>query len=283
MKTYNHIILTRVNIMRKDWTVDWLTDRIQLFKDFCYPSLNLQTNQNFKWLVFFDADTPDNIKNEINQSKKWKNFIPIYIQDNSENTILANIKEHIDPKAKYLITSRVDTDDGYAIDYVQRVQDLFHKYANSNERVIINFNKGFVLNKSTNKAYVRDHYINAFCSLIEPVKDFISVWVKNHRELGTICKVKKIDTNPMWLQVVHGSNLSNKVRRDSYRIPLKWLNNSNYICHNYNYDTVAENKFELFCDKLSTKFIYYIFIFLRPVKRNVENLFRRIILGKYKY
>ena len=119
--------------MRQDWTIDWLIDRIQLFEDFCYPSLNAQINQNFKWLVFFDADTPNNIKNEINQLRKWKNFIPIYIHDNNKNTILANIKEHINPKAKYLITSRVDADDGYAVDYVQRVQDLFLKYKDGNK------------------------------------------------------------------------------------------------------------------------------------------------------
>ena len=50
--------------------LNWLKHRYYLFETFCFPSILSQTNKNFKWLVFFDKDTPSeyvdiNLKNHL--------------------------------------------------------------------------------------------------------------------------------------------------------------------------------------------------------------------------
>ena len=74
---FQHYILTRFNLRRDDWTItknnekvlsdSWLKDRFELFENFCFNSVKNQTNQNFKWLVFFDSNTPDNYKQKVKE------------------------------------------------------------------------------------------------------------------------------------------------------------------------------------------------------------------------
>lgn len=88
MKKFEHFILTAFCVdigakksgydREKLLGEDYLLRRLDLFQKFCFPSLYHQSNQNFKWLIFFDEETPTSIKEKIEELSAWKNLIPVY-------------------------------------------------------------------------------------------------------------------------------------------------------------------------------------------------------------
>ena len=65
---FEHFIITRFNLPIYSKTksgnissteTKYLDNRFKLFMNYCLPSIKQQTCQNFKWLVLFDINTPD--------------------------------------------------------------------------------------------------------------------------------------------------------------------------------------------------------------------------------
>src|SRR6478735_10278904 len=60
---YIHFILTRFNVKNfyhcEEPTDEWLKGRLDLFRTYCLPSFEGQTNKNFRWLVFVDSESPE--------------------------------------------------------------------------------------------------------------------------------------------------------------------------------------------------------------------------------
>lgn len=136
MAQFQHYIITRFNLGRDDWNTtknsekvlsnSWLEKRFELFENFCFNSVKNQTNQNFKWLVFFDINTPDEYRIKIDSFKeKFSNFYPIFIDGMSNflPSIVENIKKM--DENPFIITSRLDNDDCIHKDYVNTVQSYF--------------------------------------------------------------------------------------------------------------------------------------------------------------
>jgi hypothetical protein len=74
---FKHFLITRFNLAFEVWsqdknhnlvrTDDWLQKkRIQLFEEYCLPSISKQTNQDFDWIILFDVSSPDFLKSRIN-------------------------------------------------------------------------------------------------------------------------------------------------------------------------------------------------------------------------
>ena len=228
MNKFTHVILTQFNLKGYDKShsglnLDWLASRFQLFDQFCYPSMRGQSNQNFKWIVYFDSDTPKEFKDKISEYEKWKNFIPVYLSTPltahfNKKTILKYVsKDH-----SYLISTLLDNDDGLCIDFIQQVQDNFK----SQDLEFISFNTGHVLHIN-GKLYLFRYLNNPFISLIEKIKvrnpeGFITASCAPHTELSKMGPMKSINSSFSWLQVVHSKNLSNKIR--GIRISKKNIN-----------------------------------------------------------
>lgn len=212
MTKFNHIILTRFN-MREDINNSaipsdkWHEERFQLFERFCFPSVKSQININFKWLVFFDLLTPKFFLPRIESyAAEMPNFIPIFSDD------LGLFKEHLqyylESEFSYLITSRLDNDDAISNDFIECVQKQF----NNQELEFINFYDGYIVHK--NRLYNHQDKSNAFLSLIEKVSDqpYKTVWCTMHHKASKVADIVQIKNNPTWLQVIHSTNVSNRVK-----------------------------------------------------------------------
>ncbi|MBW4643619.1 MAG: putative rhamnosyl transferase [Goleter apudmare HA4340-LM2] len=227
MKSFQHFILTRFNV-RVDYSKsrtginpDWLTHRFKLFDQFCYPSVRSQSNQNFKWLVFFDSETPRRFQTKIQEYAQWQNFIPIYVDceftdEINRETVLHYLKTNVD----YLITTRLDNDDAVSQDFVQLIQSNFQQQ----EFEFLNFTSGYVWHNG--KLYAFDYFHNPFMSLFEKIHEptingFKTIICGQHTELSALGKIKQIKTKPTWLQVIHEKNVSNRIR--GIRQPIKHL------------------------------------------------------------
>lgn len=228
MKSFTHFILTRFNL-RVDYAnpgtgldQQWLNHRFNLFEQFCYPSVREQSNQNFKWLVFFDSQTPEFFKNKIEKYSEWKNFIPVYIDGEITDCIYrAKVLSNLAAGSEYLITTRLDNDDAICKDFVKIIQENFHEQ----EFEFINFTYGYVLRGV--KLYLYKYLNNPFMSLIERINEltvngFKTIFCGKHNELSSMGCIIQSKTTPTWLQVIHERNIDNRVR--GIRQPLKRLN-----------------------------------------------------------
>lgn len=226
MTQFSHFFLTKFNVrsfpdLKPGCDPLWLDRRFKLFDQYCFPSMLNQSNQNFKWLVFFDIDTPEDFKQKIAEYvSRWPNFVPVYLDcplpyGQFPDDVRAVVRQYIPEDCEYLITTWLDNDDAIHKDYVQMIQDNFSEQ----EGETINFFFGYQL--ADGKLYFDFELANHFISLVEKYnpESFNTCLCRPHKELYEVCKsAKKVFCKPVWIEVVHGSNYMNVYRR-GFRVP----------------------------------------------------------------
>lgn len=216
---FQHYILTRFNLRAEDWTTtknnekvlteEWLEERFDLFENYCLSSVKNQTNQNFKWLVFFDTNTPEFYKQKVEEYRRsYENFLPFFIDgmNNFLPEILKNIKE-LDSE-KYIITSRLDNDDCIHENYTEVIQSYFEKQDHHAFDII----DGYTLETGKNtRLGVLMKLNNPFISLVEKKEDFKTVWFRDRHGSWKFEKnMTKIKNQRLWLSVIHSKNKVNR-------------------------------------------------------------------------
>lgn len=281
MSQFNHFFLTKFNVrafpeLRPGCEPDWLEKRFQLFDQFCFPSMQKQSNQNFKWLVFFDVDTPETFKQKIaNYAKQWHNFVPVYLDcplpyGQFPDEVRAVVRQYIPSDCEYLITTWLDNDDAIHRDYVQMIQDNFA----CQESETLNFIFGYQL--CNGKLYFDFEFANHFISLIERYDptSFNTCLCRPHKEIYEVCRsAQKILCKPVWIEVVHGSNYMNVYRR-GFRVPTSKILNEFSIQTQAPDDKERTIPFLLEQAKISLLFPYYFFrkVFLRIKHNQLDEL-----------
>jgi len=202
-----HLLLTRFNVR---WIVEphdtaWLEHRFALFDRFCFPSVRAQTSTAFRWLVFFDEDTPEPFRSRIEEYAEWPAFVPAFVGRPSASVFDDAVAAHLDG-ASHLVTTRLDNDDAISRDFVDRVQH----HVRPGAREFLNLPVGCVWRAG--RVYRHEHPSNAFISLAEPADGFVTVWHARHEDAADLAPVRQIEGGPAWLQVIHEHNVSNRVR-----------------------------------------------------------------------
>ncbi len=241
---FKHIIITRFNLPKK-WNTDkkgndilddkWLKKRYYLFENFCFTSIKYQNNQNFEWWVYFDENMPNYYKSKNNElSREFANFIPKYelsYEDFEINMPKDISKKMVLENKEWLITTRIDNDDMFAIDTI----DLIQKKTVFSEKCILEIPYGYTL-ELRNKAIVRkvEAYLNPFISLVEKktnYTDIESVYYRQHNQWKNI-KTKIISTKRQWVQIIHENNISNVARGEEelyYNLQKRFVFNEGII------------------------------------------------------
>lgn len=210
--TVGHVILTRFNLPSKGReqtvrsTAGWLETRLEMFDRTCLPSVLAQTVQDFKWLIFFDPDSPSWLKDRVATDVDRGLYTASYRACPTRDDVLADIGSLLGRRADYLLTTNLDNDDGLARDFVERLQ----KQPLTPDATVLYFSDGLVL--ASGRVYRRLDRRNAFPSLRERWHLPVTVWVDWHNRLQHHARVVEVRGDPAWLQVVHGSNVSNRVR-----------------------------------------------------------------------
>jgi len=278
---FNHFFLTKFNVrsfpeLRPGCEPAWLERRFNLFDQYCFPSVFNQSNQNFKWLVFFDIDTPEPFKQKIaDYAKKWANFVPVYLDcplpyGKFPDQVRTVVRQYIPSDSEYLITTWLDNDDAIHKDYVQFIQANFEP----KDGETLNFFFGYQL--AEGKLYFDFELANHFISLIEKYnpESFNTCLCRPHKELYEVCKsAKKIFCKPLWIEVVHGSNYMNVYRR-GFRIPLGNILADYSLKVEEPQDQEKTIPFLLEQSKISISFPYYFLrkVFLRIKHKQLDEL-----------
>lgn len=204
-------------------TIEWLENRFILFEKYCFPSIKNQSNKNFIWLVLFSQETPNKYKEKIRSYELiFSRFKPIYLSNSDYSrlkVILHNeIFKYLTPNDEYVITSRIDSDDTFHKDIISEIQSIFEKQDN----LFINFNWGFQYDQErrilTRLKYINNHFI----SKIEKISDDIQTVLNyNHANINN-SDTQVIYVNnkekPLWIEVIHSNNISNRLHLDAVPI-----------------------------------------------------------------
>ena len=208
----NHVLLTRFNLPSEGYESlvrakeGWLRERIALFERYCIPSVRGQTNQAFNWLIYFDPESPDWLKQRIENHVEDKLYTPIFRTSVTEGELLEDIRSLPIIESLRLITTNLDNDDALATNFVERIQ----KSAPRQGKKAVYLAHGLI--KSVPRLYLRVDRANAFCSVACDWASPATCWSDWHTLLPKSMPSVELHGEPAWLQVVHGLNVSNRVR-----------------------------------------------------------------------
>lgn len=218
-----HIVLTRFNVKTKGKESkiriqpNWLNNRFELFETYCYPSVKAQTNQNFLWLIYFDSQTPEEYKERISKfCKEFPKLHPYYIDEWTTENVHNAIQSIIPEGTEFLLTTRLDNDDGVNCQFI----DVLHQHDFNDTDWYYNFKDG--LTYSDGYAYVHQDKSNAFLSRLEKIDSYKTAWELPHPDVEETGRISQLELPHAWLQVIHGENVSNKIR-GSVISPKEWV------------------------------------------------------------
>lgn len=235
---YSHFLITQFNLRNfpladnnddyEKW-LNWTKERLNLFLKYCLPSVLNQTCKEFIWLLYFDSDTPREVREFIQDLRKYS-FINICysngVEDFNKNYI-KEVRSRTGSSVRWIMTTRIDNDDCLHKDAIITIQKNFiekHKF-------LISLASGYILDTERR---IMSHYfypMSPFISLIEDksietegvfakghtkwnaLRLFIfrEIWIEHLNKKARISRF--ILKNPMWIQTVHGRNVSNNFYR----------------------------------------------------------------------
>ena len=223
----NHFVVIRFNTGNTN--LDWLEHRMKFFRAFTAPSLRSQTNHDFTPVLLVDPSTPDSIVDEIEEVGL------VYKTDAGQKLAPRTLefKQFLFDKSKgdkWIITSRLDSDDGYSKDYIERTQSLV-----SEKSEFIMFNNGIIW--KDNRFFLKTQVAPPFISYVERTRSIGTVFgIKTHERALRYPNQQHTD-RPMWLMVSHDRNMINDMHdlntfgrevsfeevKQHFEVDLSWL------------------------------------------------------------
>jgi hypothetical protein len=236
-----HFIITRYNLglyatkAIRDKEA-WMKDRLRLFQTYTVPSIRNQTNKDFIWIVLVDNDTPVSECEEIEDSvcdntiilmNQWGD-VGRFDEKNceqldwkSEFVVLCN-----ELKIDYAAMTRLDNDDALVNDFTEsmnRMLGTIRDYDNA----VIDCNCGMFFDERDAKAYVVNHpYGSPFITYVQKVENNMNtVYCRCHRDvaISTMNRHYIQARSPMWVEVIHGNNKSNRIIEEMIVSNVSWL------------------------------------------------------------
>ena len=217
---FNHVLITHFNLDYSKFydtnkvpagqykNPEWLEKRFYLFEKYCLPTVNAQTNKNFVWFCTFHKDTPEPFMSKIKEYEKICPQMKIFFADEylaySKN-ISELIRNNTSAK-KYIVTTRLDNDDGISCDYIDKIQKNLYQSHN----YFIDFWYGYIYDEQNDVLYYKKSRRNPFSTRVELYDNFETIRSVPHDSIGEYGDVYTIKTEPVWLQVIHGKNILNK-------------------------------------------------------------------------
>ena len=211
-RTVDHVIVTRFNlpspgpeslVRAQD---GWLRNRVDLFERYTVPSMRGQSSRDFTWMIYFDPESPSWLIDRLAPLAAERLFTPLYRESVEWQDVARDAREVSGGAREVLLTTNLDNDDAIAPDFASRLQTL----AATNPGSAIFLANGLIVQNGA--VYLRHDPENAFCSVSETWANPVTAWRDWHTLLHNHFPVVSDGGNPGWLQVVHGQNVSNRVR-----------------------------------------------------------------------
>lgn len=226
-KIDNHVICMPFNLQYEgkpsmyEGNPSWLRNRIDIFKKYCLNSFNNQTDSAYHLFLYCDSETPSKYKKELLEIEKSSNVITIiwdlskfnwkYSKEEKEGlkkSILKNYKKVRKNNSEEIICSRFENDDIPDLRYVEFVKQC-HEHYN-----IISLGKGIYWDINTNQFLDSTFPTGPFISVKSTLDNFISpLEDEHHNYITKRSGFPVITEEPLWVQVIHGENVWNRMDR----------------------------------------------------------------------
>lgn len=210
--TVDHVLVTRFNLPTPGpeslvrAREGWLRERIDLFERHTVPSVLRQRAAGLSWIVYLDPLSPTWLLERLQPHIAAGVFMPLYREHADWTDVARDARGMTGARGDLLLTTNLDNDDALADDFAVRVQALARRHGRS----AIYLASGLIARGD--ELYLRRDARNAFCSVAEPWDDPGTAWRDWHTLLGRHYPVVVERGAPGWMQVVHGGNVSNRVR-----------------------------------------------------------------------
>lgn len=209
---FEHYLLTRFSAAfapEVPAQEEWLRYRLGFFVDACWSSVRSQQGADFTWLVLLDDRCPDDFRADV-ETLAEGTFTPVWSHEQWSPSIFGRAIAGASPAhaaAPWLLTTRLDSDDAIARDFMASVQREF----TPTEGLFVDFPRGLQVDRS-GATYLYDQLSSPFLTFVErrrPDVDPSTVYAARHARARQWGPVREVSAPPMWLQVIHGTNLLN--------------------------------------------------------------------------
>lgn len=212
-----HLLITKFAVQfapdnpRKRFEEDptWLDGRMALFKKYCLPSVQAQTNKDFEWIFVVSSD----FKNIDKYAEELLNYGKVLWVDAPWRDGLGEIGSALEPFYKnqgWICTTRLDSDDMIK----NRFMEELSYFAEEVDRESwLSFFLGYYLHKET--VIVSRVPPNPFISFVEDsdngiksvycVDPHINITKYANRNNQPLIDIGK--SSPAWVHVFHGNNI----------------------------------------------------------------------------
>ncbi|MFM6850611.1 MAG: glycosyltransferase [Terrabacter sp.] len=185
----------------------WLRERLALFERYTIPSVRAQTAP-VSWLVYLDPESPAWLVDAMVRWQAEGLLHPVMRERVSPPDVAADLRTLAGVGAgDRVVTANLDNDDGLAGDFVARIAAAD---PGDPTPVAVYVSRGLI--RRGDELYEVVDRFNAFCAVAEPGTSPVTCWAEWHNLMPQRMPVIEIGGGPGWLQVVHGRNVSNRVR-----------------------------------------------------------------------
>lgn len=206
---------------------EWLEKRFEIFEKYTFESLKNQTNKDFTWLVMFHQDTPDKYKERIRKfQEKMPQFLPLFFTTEESVNITEIMRAYIirTYEGCSVITTRIDNDDLVHETFIEKMQREGSRYKAGKEMKFLSFVNGLQYDKRDGQILKFDYPDNHFISLFTSSSKLGNhVLQYNHALIAkeNIELMYERTDIPLWVEVIHGNNVSNALhwRFSTIRVP----------------------------------------------------------------
>ncbi len=217
----NNYLITRFNIPMgfrgKNQEVvvpdeKWMEHRMELFLQYCAPSVERQTCKDFTWFIIVHEDTSEV---HLNKIKAIDNVV--VLKGRTYPDVYKSFLKNYFFKEEPYLTMRLDNDDSLHSEFIETLSSMAMAL-NNNRGVFgnpfaINFRTGLEHDISLREFFIRDYPSSSFVSVISlPCENHKCVLDYHHAHIHKDLDVVNIKTRqPMWMINIHDKNVGNIV------------------------------------------------------------------------
>jgi hypothetical protein len=184
----------------------WLETRLRLLRRFCAPSIRRQTTRSFIWLLGIDERLSAQMGKDVASATGGRGSVLRVPPDMAFRDVL---RAELAAYGPMILTTRLDSDDALAPDFVESVQRC------SRPDRALNFPRGLVYEADLGLTHRVDIASSPFMSFLS-TKGLTVHDLGNHRHWSDTVPIVEVGTpQPMWLQLIHDDNALNSRPRHS--------------------------------------------------------------------
>src|SRR5262245_57155245 len=208
-----HLVVTRYTVIGwayRDFSQDWLEQRLRLFRTYCVPSMAQQQVEDFTWVVGCDKTTDPEYVAAIEESAA---LVPqLRVVETSFKPRLklrAAMRPLVEPDTDLLITTRLDNDDALHRVALSTVHDYIKPFVHSGHAAwALHFPRGYRYDEGSNRLYsaywLNSPFVTSFERLGEDKQSFWDLYNVPHTKVQMDLPFHNDESIPGWMQVIHG-------------------------------------------------------------------------------